>query len=160
MMWLVRTTHGGGGMQAEMTVAPTTGTDTGRRGRAAAHRAVEVVAVALAVGSAWFLLALYGPEGWAATEVLAVLSAGSAVIFGASMSTRRGFVMSAVIAPAAIVGRALGERVTADLIEVLAFWMWFVVPVTIIVLAFWLIGVVIGWAWRRARPDGAGPSGS
>ena len=39
-------------------------------------------------------------------------------------------VMSAVIAPAAIVGRALGERVTADLIEVLSFWMWFVAPVT------------------------------
>lgn len=36
---------GGGGMQAEMTVAPTPGTGRGRRGRAAAHRAVEVVAV-------------------------------------------------------------------------------------------------------------------
>jgi len=135
---------GGGGMQAEMTVA---------------HRAVEVVAVALAVGTAWFLLAIHGPEGWFGVEALAILSAGSAVIFGMSMSTGRGFVMSAVLAPAAIVGRALGERVTADLIEVLSFWVWFVVPVTIIVLAFWLIGVVIRWTWRRARPEAAGPSG-
>jgi hypothetical protein len=108
-----------------------------------------VLAVTLAVGTAWFLLAVYGPEGWFGVEALAVLSAGSAVIFGASMSTGRGFVLSAVIAPAAIVGRALGERVTADLTEVLSFWMWFVAPVSIIVLGFWLIGLVIGWTWRR-----------
>lgn len=139
----------GDGMQGEMTVIPTPGTGMRRRGRAAAHRAAEMVAVTLAVGTAWFLLSLHGPEGWFGVEALAVLSAGSAVVFGASMSTGRGFVMSAVIAPAAIVGRALGERVTADLIEVLSFWMWFVVPVTIIVLAFWLIGVLIRWVWRR-----------
>ena len=136
-------------MHVPMTVAP--GTGMGRRGPTVTHGAVEVVAVTLAVGTAWFLLAVHAPDGWFSVEPLALLTAGSAVIFGASISTRRGFVMSAVLAPAAIGGRALGERVTADLIEVLSFWMWFVVPVTIIVLAFWLVGAGIGWTWRRVK---------
>jgi len=110
------------------------------------------VVLALAAGASWYLLAATDAEGFLPV-VLEVLTLGLAVAFGASLSKVRGLVMSAVIAAAVMVGAVLGaddlSRYTyegEELFVVLA-----VAAVTILVLAFWLIGVVIGWAWRRAR---------
>lgn len=139
-----------------------------QRGRAATRATWEVAAIALtlAVGAAWYLVAANSQEGWGRYDLLFILTLGLAIAFGASMGTGRGFVMSTVLIAAAIIGRALGEGDvmgrafggaslggdgTVDPAEVLSFWLVAVLGTTIIVLAFWLIGVVIGWTWLRAR---------
>jgi hypothetical protein len=46
-------------MQAELTVGPAPGIGRQRRGPTVTYGAAEVLAVTLAVGTAWFVLALY-----------------------------------------------------------------------------------------------------
>jgi hypothetical protein len=137
-----------------------------QRGRAATRATPEVVAilVTLAVGIAWYLAAANGPDGWLRYDLLFILTLGVAIAFGASMSIVRGFVMSTVLAAAAIVGRGLGEGDvislaigrdwlggdgTVDPVEMMAFWLVEVLGTAIFVLSFWLVGFVIGLAWRR-----------
>ncbi len=111
------------------------------------------VIVAFIVGTAWYLLAANGP-GWFGYGVLYALTLGLtlglAVAFGVSMRKVRGFVMSVVVVAAAVVGSLTGQGdVSRQFDDGAAFIVFYAVTATIFVLAFWLIGVVIGWTWRR-----------
>jgi hypothetical protein len=75
---------------------------------------------------------------------------GLALAFGAAMSKVRGLLMSVLVAAAVVVGGLLGQGDVSRQFDDGAFFIILgVVAVTIIVLGFWLVGVVIGWTWRR-----------
>jgi len=107
------------------------------------------VIVAFTVGTAWYLLAADGP-GWFGYEALYAVTLGLALAFGAAMSKVRGLLMSVLVAAAVVVGGLLGQGDVSRQFDDGAFFIILgVVAVTILVLAFWLIGVVIGNVWRR-----------
>jgi hypothetical protein len=124
---------------------------SGQHGRSLTRTTSEVVAIVLIVGVPWFLLAEQDGEWWLPLETLAFLTAGLAVIFGASMSAVRGFTASAALAAAVIGGTVLGADVggpdfyALNVVEVylVAFGTLILVPLA------WLVGFVIGSLWRR-----------
>ncbi len=125
---------------------------SGQRGRSLIRSTSEVVAIVLIVGVPWFLLAEQDGEWWLPFETLAFLTAGLAVIFGASMSAVRGFAASAVLAAAVIGGTVLGADVGgADFYGLKVVGVYLVAFGTLILVPLaWLSGFVIGSMWRRA----------
>ena len=108
------------------------------------------MALVLAVGASGYVLAATGPD--ASSGVPLLLTLGLAVAFGAAMSKVRGLLMSVVLAAAVLVGGLTGQGDVSrqfddggSLLVVIA------AALTIFVLAFWLLGVVIGSVWRWAR---------
>jgi hypothetical protein len=109
------------------------------------------VAVALAVGTPSYLLAANDP-GRFGYEILYLLTFGLPVAFGASMRKVRGFVMSVVVVAAAVVGSLAGQGDVGPQFDDGGFFIVVIAAaLTIFVLAFWLLGVVIGSVWRWAR---------
>jgi hypothetical protein len=107
------------------------------------------VVIALVVGTSWYLLADADTAGFLHYVVL-ILTPGLAVTFGVSMSGLRGFAMSGLVAAAVVVGVFLGAGDLSENPEDGAFFIvLFAVVVTILTLAFWLIGVGVGSLWRR-----------
>lgn len=107
------------------------------------------LAFALPVGAFWYLVSVIDAEGFLPL-VLIVVTLGLAVGFGVSMERTRGFVMSVVITTAAMVGAFLADgSLSEDPGEGYFYFVLVAVVMTILVLAFWLIGEVIGSVGRR-----------
>ncbi len=107
------------------------------------------VVIALAVGTSWYLLSGADTAGFL-TAVLLILTPGLAVTFGVSMSGLRGFTMSVLVAAAVVVGVFLREGDLSENPEDgFGYILLFAMVVTFFMVAFWVVGVVVGSVWRR-----------
>ncbi len=110
---------------------------------------VRAVALALPVGAFWYLISAIDAQGFLPL-VLIIVTLGLAFGFGVSMERTRGFVMSVSVATAAMVGVFLADGSLSENREDGYFYFVLAaVVVTILVLASWLIGVVIGRVRHR-----------
>jgi hypothetical protein len=107
------------------------------------------VALALPVGAFWYLLSVINAQGFLPL-VLIIVTLALAVGFGVSMERTRGFIMSVVVAAAAMVGVFIADGSLSENPEDgYGYFVLAAVVVTVLVLGFWLIGVVLGSVRRR-----------
>ena len=134
-----------------MTDVTLPGGASGQRSRSLTRTTSEVVAIVLIVGVPWFLLAEQDGEWWLPIETLAFLTAGLAVILGASMSAVRGLSASLAVAAVVIGGTVLGADVGGpDFYGLKVVGVYLVAFGTLILVPLaWFIGFVIGSVWRR-----------
>jgi hypothetical protein len=107
------------------------------------------VALALPVSAFWYLLSTIEAEGLLPL-VLIIATLGLAVGLGVSREAVVGFVMSLVVVGGIVVGVFLGAGDLSENPEDGPFFIvLFAVVMTILVLAFWLVGIGVARVRRR-----------